>query len=453
MAGIGWKLQRMIDRDSLAGTVGAYLTGVAVTSAPWLLTTAVLMSLRIAARAEGTPDFLHIERIVTVVYAVTVILSAPIHVVVSRYTADRLYDKRLDRIAAPLWRSLALTLIGFALVGVGLMFALGVRTALGVAGALLTVIVGAQWLLLSVGGGMSSPMVVLRAFGIGAPLSIAAALLLDRTLGFGPLGYLYGFELGQLFTLVLLLHGTARAIPDEIDESAQLLPAFSEYRLLAISAFAYYLSIWADKVLVWIFLGRDVASPYAAAAAIAWFSVIPAFGWIYVQIETAFYRRFRSFYGSLEEGAPLPRLQRDSDAIAAESGRILWGAALVQFGVTLAVLLAAPNILALAGLTLELVGTFRWAVVGAALQVMSLLAILLLYYFDLRREALSVSLVLLVSEIGLVTAAHYLLRVSPAAGYAAASGLAALAGLVLVQRRLRTLLVDTFQSQPFSNAV
>ena len=41
----------MIDRGSLAGTIGAYLTGVAVTSAPWLLTTAVLASLRILRRA------------------------------------------------------------------------------------------------------------------------------------------------------------------------------------------------------------------------------------------------------------------------------------------------------------------------------------------------------------------------------------------------------------------
>ena len=45
--GIGWKLQRMIDHGSLAGTIAAYLTGVAVTSAPWLLTTAVLTSLRL----------------------------------------------------------------------------------------------------------------------------------------------------------------------------------------------------------------------------------------------------------------------------------------------------------------------------------------------------------------------------------------------------------------------
>ena len=117
MAGIGWKLQRMIDHGSLAGTIAAYLTGVAVTSAPWLLTTAVLTSLRLVARARGAATSSSVERFLTVVYAVTVVLSAPVHVVVSRYTADRLYDRHLDRIAAPLRRALALTVVGFAVIG------------------------------------------------------------------------------------------------------------------------------------------------------------------------------------------------------------------------------------------------------------------------------------------------------------------------------------------------
>ena len=136
---------------SLTGTVGAYLTGVAVTSAPWLLTTAVLTSLRVAARAGGTPDFLQIERLVTLIYALTVVVSAPIHVVVSRTIADRLYDRKLDQIAAPLWRAVGLTLIGFTVLGTGLMAILRVPFAVGAAGAVLTVIVGTQWLLLSVG--------------------------------------------------------------------------------------------------------------------------------------------------------------------------------------------------------------------------------------------------------------------------------------------------------------
>lgn len=451
----------MMDRGSLAGTIGAYLTGVAVTSAPWLLTTAVLMSLRVVARAQSSTAFIEIERIVTLIYALTVVMSAPVHVVVSRYTADRLYERKLDKIAAPLWRAVALVLVGFLVVGAMVMIALGTPWPLGVAGTVLTVVVGAQWLLLSVGGGMSSPMLVLRAFGVGAPLSIVGALLLDHQIAGGVfaggvvppgLGYLIGFTLGQLATLVLLLYGVARALPSEADESARLLPAFSEYRLLALSALAYYASIWGDKGVIWILAGREAAAQYAAVAALAWFSVIPAFGWIYVQIETVFYTRFRSFYEDVERGAPLARLREGASRIAAESGRIMRGAAMVQLAVTAAALLAAPIAVRFVGMPETAVAPFRWAVVGAALQVLGLLEILLLYYFDLRREALAISLTLLGSETALVTAAH-VIGLAPAAGYAAACATAAIIGLVLVRQRLGTLLLDTFQSQPFGTAL
>src|SRR4030095_10505135 len=120
MAGIGWKLQRMIDHGSLAGTIAAYLTGVAVTSAPWLLTTAVLTSLRLVSR-HATGAFEGVERFLTVVYAATVVLCAPARVVGSRSGGDVLCDRRIDRLAAPLRRAAALTLVGFALIGVGLV--------------------------------------------------------------------------------------------------------------------------------------------------------------------------------------------------------------------------------------------------------------------------------------------------------------------------------------------
>ena len=74
-----------------------------VTSAPWLLTTAVLLGLRLFARSSGTGEFLVVEQTVTIVYALTVVLSAPMDVVLSRHASDRLYDRRLDAIAAPRW--------------------------------------------------------------------------------------------------------------------------------------------------------------------------------------------------------------------------------------------------------------------------------------------------------------------------------------------------------------
>ena len=447
MAGIGWKLQRLIDRGSLAGTIGAYLTGVAVTSAPWLLTTAVLTSLRIVARRSGT-DFAIVERFLTLVYAFTVILSAPIHVVVSRYTADRLYDHHIEKIGAPLRRATALILIGFALMGAVLVVLLKLPLALAVVGAPLTAIIGAQWLMLSVGGGMTSPMIVMRAFGIGAPLGLVSAWTLDTTFGFGAAGYLYGFAAGQLATLAILVQGVARAVPGDADEAARLAPAFREYRLLALSALAYYVSIWADKIVVYLVAGGNAATFYAAIAAVAWFSVIPAFAWIYVQIETSFYRRFRAFYSDIEIGAPLRRLQQGAEEISAEARRILRGAGVVQASASGIAIAAAPLLVHAVGLSPNATPLFRLNAIGAAAQMITLLEVLLLYYFDLRRDALVISAGLLCSTVALTLLALALGR-QPVLGYLLACLATSMFGAVMVRRRLSTLVLDTFQSQPF----
>jgi len=450
MAGIGWKLQRMIDHGSLAGTIAAYLTGVAVTSAPWLLTTAVLTSLRIVSR-HATGAFEGVERFLTVVYAITVVVSAPIHVVVARYTADRLYDRRVDRIAAPLRRAAALTVVGFALIGAALVALLHLPLPLALVGAPLTAIIGAQWLMLSVGGGLMSPVVLLRAFGIGAPLSLFAALVVERAAPAGGAGYLAGFAAGQVVTLALLVRGVARVLPAATDETSPLWPAFVEYRLLALSALAYYVSIWADKIVVYVVMGGDAAAFYAAIAAVAWFSVIPAFAWIYVQVETAFYQRFRSFYVELEAGAPLRELKQHAELISTEAKRILRGAAAVQMAATALAIAAAPRIVAVVGLSPDATPLFRVAALGAGLQVFSLLEVLLLTYFDLRRDALVICGCLLIG-VTTLTSVCGVIGWPPVIGHLFACAVSSLLGLALVRRRLQTLVLDTFQSQPFGAA-
>jgi uncharacterized membrane protein len=249
-------------------------------------------------------------------------------------------------------------------------------------------------------------------------------------------------------TLAVLVHGVARAVPGEADESARLWPAFTEYRILALSALAYYLSIWADKLVVYLVMGGDAAAFYAAIAALAWFSVIPAFAWIYVQVETTFYRRFHAFYADLESGAPLRQLKQGAEEIAAAAQRILRGAAVVQLAATGASIAAAPMLVHAVGLSPDATPLFRLASVGAAMQVITLLEVLLLYYFDLRRDALLMSTGLLVGE-AVLTLAVWAVGWPPVIGYVVACTATALSGLALVRRRLGTLVLDTFQSQPF----
>jgi len=437
----------MIDRGSLSGALGAYLTGVAVTSAPWLLTTAVLVGLRMVAR-HSSDDFTIVELTTTVVYSLTVVFSAPIDVVLSRYASDRFYDKKLEAIAAPLWRGLAAAVVMFAVVGAGAMALLRVPVAYAIPGIMLTVVVGAQWLVLSVAGGLSSPNVVLSGFAVGAPISIVAALGFGQWLHLGVASYLYGFGLGQLVTLVWLLVGVARVLPAVADENARLLPAFVDYKLLAFSAFAYHLSIWADKPILWWLGGRPLAALYTTSAAVAWFSVIPAFAWIFVQVETGFYQRYRAYYTAVEGGAPLPRLKERAEMVTAEISSVLRGAALVQACVTLVAWIAGPLVLETVGIPAVALPMYRFALVGAALQLVTLLTLLLLYYFDLRRDALKVATVLLLSEVAL-TILGCRFGLTPGIGYALACAVSSATGFLLVRRRMTTLVIDTFQSQPY----
>lgn len=451
MAGIGWKLERMLERGSLTGALGAYLTGVAVTSAPWLLTTAVLVSMRMLARDHAeSGEFLAVERIATAIYALTLIASAPVHVVVSRYVADRLYERQPGAIARPLRFALAGTLLGS--LGLGLIATAVLRAPPSLAWTIpfLTVLIGGQWLLVGVGGGLSSPGVVLWAFGAGTAVSILGAVALERGAGLGARGCLYGFAIGQAVTTLGMFFGVLRALPasEEPSPPAALAAAFREYRLLAIAAFALQLAVWADKLVLWLLAGSGRAAVYTSASALAWFSVIPAFAWIYVEIETEFYRTFRSFYAALTSGALLAELQRNAGQLRGEARRILRGAAVVQVMVTLLVVAASDRIIAAAGLPPGAVAAFRLVALGAAPQVIVMLGMLLLYYFDLRRDAFRVASAHLAGCFGL-TGVCWALGLPDGLGFAVASASSMIVALCLIDRRLRGLLLDTFQSQPY----
>lgn len=438
----------MIDRDTFGSTLGAMLTGVAVTSGPWLLTTILLVIMRVSAVSGGVAAITNAERVIMVVYAVVIVLSAPIDIVLTRFCADCVYERRCDRITGPLCRALAWTLVTFFLLGAGAMYLCDVGLALAIPGASLAAIVSAQWLLLSAAGGLSSPGIILRAFALGAPVSVLAWWGLTAPLGLGPTGYLLGFVAGQLVTLALLLRGVLRALPNHVDEDAALGPAVREYVVLALAALAFNAGLWVDKLVVWLLSDGQLASQYAALAALAWLSIVPACAWLFVGVETVFHRRFHAFYSALKNGAPLDELEDRVEDLRTQVKTTLRGTAAVQVCVTLVCLMAASPIVDSLGLSGAPPHTISWLLVGAGLQVIAFAATLLLYYFDFRTEAL-ISATIQLTSSGLFTfhvgAPSNLLG----AGYAYACAVSAAVAVGLLLWRLPGLLPRTFQSQPY----
>lgn len=454
MAGIGWKLEKMLEKGTLSSTLQAYLTGVAVTSAPWLLTTAVLVTLRVLARGNAAVEFARVELLITLAYAVTLVLSAPVHVVVSRYAADRLYEGHLELVAEPLRRALTSTVLGFLAVGAVTMAIAGPPLALAVPAAALTAIIAGQWLLLAVGGGMSAPAGVLRAFALGAVVSVLSAFALERAAGLGARGYLFGFTLGQAVALLVMLVRILRDLPgkEEKAPAGALMGAFREYKLLALSALFVHAAVWIDKICTWVLDSSGAARTLASASALAWFAVIPAFAWIYIQVETAFYRVFRRYYGGIEHGARLDELEASAQAVRDEAARLMKGAIVIQIVVLVLGELAAPYIVDALALGPDAALALQLTLVGASLQVLTLLGLLLLYYLDLRREAFVVAATELVA-IALATIIAVIAGAPPALGATLGAIVPAAQAIWTVRRVVTSLVPDTFQGQPYGSAL
>ena len=446
MAGIGWRLERLIHRG-ISGAAAAYATGAAVMALPWVLTTAVLISLP-AVIGRDRADLATGGIVVNVAYAVALLVAGPVQIVVSRYAADRLYERHLWAIAAPFCRGLAATFV-ICVVAAGLtLLALDLPLRIVLWGAALSAAVGAQWTALSVGNGLCSPGLVLGAVGAGWALSFFLAALLVAVAGLGLPEYLFGLISGQTLTLVILLVGIFRALPDEADERARLLPAFRDYAALAGAGLAFNASLWVDKLIAWTLVGGEAAAFHAGASTIAWFSTIPCLAWIFVEVETTFHRRFQGFYLSLEEGASLMELRRGGRALVDEAARLLRGAASVQGGVTGFLLLAAEPLARWLGLPPGAILPYRLLLVAAGAQALGLLGLILLYYFDLRREAcLAATGVFL--GVAAFTVAASRSGLPPSVGTLLGCSLGAVLTWHRVFRGLRAVLKHTLLGQPF----
>jgi uncharacterized membrane protein len=446
MAGIGWRLERLIGQG-VSGAAAAYATGAAVMALPWVLTTAVLVSLPVAL-GGGMAELGTARTVVNVAYAVALLVAGPVQIVLSRFAADRLYEGRRRAIAAPVCRGVGATLLVCSVIAAIVLVALAVPRDAALWGAALSATVGAQWTALSVGNGLCSPALVLGAVLAGSAVSFLLAVLLVAAAGVGMPGYLFGLVAGQSLTLVIMLAGVLRALPDEPDEGARLLPAFHDYAALAGAGFAFNASLWVDKLVAWWIAGGEAASRHSAASTLAWFSTIPCLAWVFVEVETRFHRCFRRFYRALERGASLNELRDGVRALGAEAARLLVGALAVQAGVTTFLeLAAAPGARAL-HLPLDAVLPFRLLLVAAAAQAVGLLGLILLYYFDLRRDAFlaAASLLLAVSAL---TAGAASLGWPPSAG--TALGCAAGAALTWwrVFRGVDAVLPYTLLGQPY----
>ncbi len=453
MAGIGFRLHKLVEGDTYMRAATAYLSSAVISAGPWLSSVVSLLLLGGASAAflNQTDGAL---LIVTITYAFgsSLVLTGGPQMMVTRFLADRFYLED-EAAVAPTLNGVLLMLIPLSVITVPFLILAPFDWRYRLLTATLFIALSLNWLVgvfLSAARYYANIVVI---YLIGHGMSLGGAIWLGHS--YGLIGSLAGYTIGQVTCMLLLVAHIFQEFAHADTINLAFVMYAKRYWDLLVLGLLSMMGIWADNVIYWVGPGsRMIAGFYRSNPAydsmklLGYLTTIPASAMFLVHIETKFFRHYRAFYRHIEDGGTLAEIMRAKRGMieAAKSGLI--NVCKLQGIVVTAALLFAPDLIRLLGLPAARVPLFRVLVVAANCQFIMLLAVILLLYLDERRLVLMVTALFVISNIGFTLTIVWSGRHLEGGGYLIASIIAGLAALALLKERLRLLEYRTFMLQP-----
>jgi uncharacterized membrane protein len=456
MAGIGFELRKLLERDSLTGLAQAYAYAAVISSGPWVLSIAGILIVGFMSASVVTPAFGITQFQVSVTYLIvaSLVLTGPAQLSFTRFVADRLFEKKVDEVL-PNFNGMLLVIVSLAgLAGLPVVLLLfpgesAVYRLLMLAGF---VLLSGIWLATLLLSGLKQYKQIVGLYALGYGIVVVGAVML-RSLGLE--GLLLGFVLGHfvmfLGMVLLIARGfpSSRFIAYDFAERGRLLPA------LILAGAVYNVAIWIDKIAFWFHpdTGQAVIGPLHASVIydlpvfLAYLSIIPGMAVFLTRMETDFVEYHERFYTAVREGGSLGELEdlRDEMVLIIRQG--LGEIVKIQSIAALAVVAAGPVLLRALGISELYLPLLQVHVISAGLQVVLLGILNVFFYLDQRAAVLAVSTLLAASNLLLTLVT---MRLGPpwyGYGYACALLLAVMGGAWLLARKLDSLEYETFMLQ------
>lgn len=463
MAGIGFTLRRLFGRDTFIDRTRAYAFSALVAAGPWISAVVVVNLLVWAAEhllisPAGRTLFMS-----TIVYAFVFsqLLTAPWQFIVTRYIADKLFERDYDYLQASFHGISTVATILAVVIAVAFFFRSPLPLHYKYLAGSLFLLLTHLWLVMAYLSAAKDYYAIARAFVYGGGLSLLLVILLVNY----PVGFLefseasnllLAYLIGIVVTYLILLHTFYATFPYGNNRSYDFVRYLGKVPELFWVGLLYTLGIWIDTILVWhsdwgsIICGTFRFSlHYDHAKFLAYLTIIPASVLFLVYVETQFYDKFKVYFQALREKKTLVEITEYKYDLA----RLLYRHIVYLFErqaiISLTIIVLADQIFMVLGFSPALKDMFRVTTLAALCNAMLLVVMLVLLYFEARRDALlSAATFFLVN----LAATWVLLPYGPTY-FGVSLFLAALCAFLVALRLLIAHLGDltyrTFARQPF----
>lgn len=458
MAGIGFRLQRILSANSYGSLAAAYGYSAIIASGPWMLSMLSLVGIGVFMTAnsgiyDGTSNPVDIFcTVTTYVYAASLILGGIIHMGISRYISDCLYASAMEKILPAFFYSASLVMVLGLAVAVPWFIFSGLSAPDAFSAFLMFQSLSITWLAMVFLSAAKGYGQIVWGFcganAVGVILSILGYTYFALT------GVLAGYSLGQFFLAIWLTWRIFSEFPS-YSPCDRSLPAFLwKKRSLGAIGFLFNLGIWIDKFLVWnSSLGREVigwfrcADTYDTCLFFAYLTTIPAMATFLIRVETSFYKSYSVFFNAVTCGGDLAAIEAGKEKIDASLKLSVERLLATQGIITLFLIVLAPWYASYLGLISADVPTLRWGLLAAFLQALLLFLLIFFMYFDWRLRALLLAALFCSTNAAFTWASILMGREFLGQGYLFALLFSLGIGVVVFERALDRLEFETFAKQ------
>ncbi|MFN0162729.1 MAG: exopolysaccharide Pel transporter PelG [Burkholderiales bacterium] len=456
MAGIGFELRRLLKRENLLGLLQAYGYAGVISSGPWVLSIIGILIIGVLSYAIVVPDSRIVQFQVTVTYiiAVSLIVTGVFQLSFTRFSADRLFEKRDDIILTNFHAvAFVVTLIAGLIGIVAIVFLFPEQTLLYrimmVAGF---VIMSNIWIATIFLSGMKHYREIVWLYFVGYAITVIAALAL-RVLGLE--GLLIGFVIGHAVLLLGMMSLIFRNYSADRFMSFEFFrPGMVHHELIWIGLF-YNLGVWVDKFMFWYTpeTSQAVIGPLRASLIydlpvfLAYLSIIPGMAIFLVRLETDFVEYYDAFYNAVRAGGSLETIEEYRNGMVETVKLGIYEIVKIQTIAVLFLIVAGEAILKWLGISTLYLPLLYIDVVAAGLQVVFLGIVNVFFYLDKRRVVLILTGLFVVLNL-VFTAITF--KLGPAFygyGFAFALLLVVMLGAWQLSRTMARLEYETFMLQ------
>jgi uncharacterized membrane protein len=446
MAGIGFELEKLFEKDTYTAEFSAYMAAGLILAGSWVFSVLAIIVITLYSTADLTARNQSLLLVITTYsYAGAMLITSLLSIPVTRFIADRLYLGEADAFG-PSYAAYCLV-HWIAAVGIGAVFygANPLNGTLKLLGTLLLVACTQVWLSAAFIGLLRAYTFVAFSFLFGYALSTVAAVVLGRAYGLE--GYLGGFTLGMgVLALLLTCHLQLEfAYPRATNFG--FLGLVVSRPALALIGLCLAVGTWIDKVVFWVSVdGAHAVTPYLRffpaydmSFFLGYVTVIPAYAHFLLRIETSFARHVRHIYSSLVSREPYDRIETGKRRLIETMNGDFIGLLKVQLPLTLLAVYFAPSILEWLKLPPHHSHIFQFSTMAALGVVLVQVQVLYLLYFDLAGAALVPAAAYVVANLACTMATVYLGYWSYGLGHLAGSLIAATLGVWVVNRAVPQL--------------